>query len=502
MLDMKYLRLIFALGAAAVSILLHVLSVQACTCGAKPDVLSSFENSKNVFIATIEKIEKANVFGDEETVIGAIARINKVYKGTKLPDDIIGFSSGRTSCSATFRQESIGKEFLFYLDEPYVWEYIRKVPATAPRKRFDSMFCGRSASVNTAKEDFKYLDNIEKYKGQTRFSGRLLDWFSDARNAEVRGTRIILDDGNGTIKTISTDIEGYFDIFGLKPGSYKATFEFAKGLGFSKRWNQSVYRDYFDSSHRYSRDHPNTLTFTLATGRHVSAYPFVGYVNSLSGRLLDKDGKPIPGVRVFAVSNYGENTEKTAGSSSTNTNGAFTIAEVPAGDFQLVVNPDDKPTHNSPFRRTFYPGVQNVKDATPVKVSVEDDSSKFIIKVPALFPTIEIKGTLVDKFGRPVKGEWVRFRAKDRKQDHLDTSSTRVTDDKGRFSLLLLKGSKGIIKASEYVGRRDCVEMATHFDEKRITKSFSSESNVVSINGETSREGILLEFPHPVCAEN
>jgi protocatechuate 3,4-dioxygenase beta subunit len=104
-------------------------------------------------------------------------------------------------------------------------------------------------------------------------------------------------------QTTTSDISGLYQFTGLKPGSYKIT----------------------PKSSQFAFD-PASLDFTI-TGFNLSALDFRADVKtfSISGQVLDKDGKPIPGVTVTAGSYF----------AVTDANGNYTISGLLPGTYQV-----------------------------------------------------------------------------------------------------------------------------------------------------------------------
>src|SRR5690349_12501736 len=65
------------------------------------------------------------------------------------------------NCMWSFREEDIGKKFLFYL---------RQFPNST---HWIAMSCGRSTPLEYAADDLLYLNNLDKVRNKTRISGTL-----------------------------------------------------------------------------------------------------------------------------------------------------------------------------------------------------------------------------------------------------------------------------------------------------------------------------------------
>lgn len=99
-------------------------TTHACSCGARPTVLDSYDHSDEVVVVRVISVEKVaeDAQGLRHYVDGVrttTAVVEKVFKGyAKVRDELIFAQRSGADCIWTFNEKSVGEEFLFYLNGP------------------------------------------------------------------------------------------------------------------------------------------------------------------------------------------------------------------------------------------------------------------------------------------------------------------------------------------------------------------------------------------------
>lgn len=97
-------------------------TVVACSCGPRPTVLDSFDRSDVVVIVRVLSVEKVADSADQhyaEGVRSTTVLVEKVLKGkVKVRDELVFGQGGGADCIWTFDEESVGRQYLFYLSTP------------------------------------------------------------------------------------------------------------------------------------------------------------------------------------------------------------------------------------------------------------------------------------------------------------------------------------------------------------------------------------------------
>lgn len=118
---------------------------------------------------------------------------------------------------------------------------------------------------------------------------------------------------------------------------------------------------------------------TLAKGGCAEVDLGIVTGSTISGRVLDADGKPLPGSRAGLIAwrdrTWDASTWRTSPAvyvaSAATEDGRFRFADVPLGDYLLVFNPDGPQAVRDADRsraRTYYPAGSSWANAKPIKV--------------------------------------------------------------------------------------------------------------------------------------
>jgi hypothetical protein len=118
-------------------------NAKACSCGPTPNVLESFSRSKNVLVLTATGVQKTTDKYSVDGVSSTRMVVDRVYKGRLRAGDVLTFAQGGgADCIWTFNEQSVGRQYLFYLDEG------------DKSGRFIGFGCGRSTLLDGAGPTF------------------------------------------------------------------------------------------------------------------------------------------------------------------------------------------------------------------------------------------------------------------------------------------------------------------------------------------------------------
>jgi hypothetical protein len=174
----------------------------------------------------------------------------------------------------------------------------------------------------------------------------------------------ILSDGPERIETASTDAKGHYTLKGLRPGNY--SIRAAKdGFGDAKPRSISVLP-------AVQVDH---VDFQLTKGAVIS------------GRVMDAEKNPLPGVMVAALVNAfhdGKRSFLAGGVATTDDLGEYRILDLAEGQYYVDVVPEPLHPHKRPtivagekpkqtqrqglVRNIFYPNVETPSGASPISL--------------------------------------------------------------------------------------------------------------------------------------
>lgn len=466
----------------------------ACSCSQKPTVLDAFESAELVVEARLVSAEKIPE-GDPPYTLGGIRSfkwvIERSHKGGRKAGSEITIAQGSGSdCAFTFGLDNIGLRYLFYLDDPS-W-YPRRVESDNGEMVYHTSFCGRSIPVDGAFDDLAYLNNIEKARGRTRISGLISGVQDLGFNKENIKVRIV---GKEKTYETRTDKNGFYEIYDVPAGDYFIRPSIPFG------WKLSRYFLGFESSSLLDfDDDPENAKFRvpirLAAGRHAGLNLNYTVDNSISGRILSPDGKPMTRVCLKAESTDPEDSKSWPVGDCTNDEGEYTITTLKPGNYRLVLNSDGKIDRKEPFGTVYFPGVTNPRFAGAVSVGFGKFLNNVDIQIPTFAELITISGQLLYDDEVPIPGEIVQFTPKD-KEKFTDYSIT--TDSEGRFEISIPKGVSGELISKKWLSidqSQNCPKLEKLLGEQR---SGALKADPVEILGDSDMQNIKLVFPFPHC---
>ena len=452
----------------------------ACTCGPTPTVLEAYEAANEVLIVRVLSLETVEQTSGVRPYIDArpaIVRVERVYKGQSRVNDQLVFGTSVLGCARMFDQNAIGKEYLLYL----------KRPADA-RDYWQASFCDRSNKLEYAGEDVSYLDNQQTLRGKTRISGMYFGTQFELLSAANRKIRI---SGGQKTYEIYTDKNGVYEIYDLPPGKYRIEPELPTGWKFYGWYPESTTRIFGKSPTGESGQ------FVLEPGKHASINMLFRPDSSVQGKIVGPNGTPL---RSLCVSLLRPNeADETSDTACTNEKGRFLFESVVPGSYLLVLNPSDEPSGAEPFRRLFYPGVADREKAVAIDVAAGEKLREINMVVSELLETVTVAGVVYFSDDRPARNQTVRFLPG-------GTSDTKrspavQTDEKGRFSLKLFKGSAGSLSSETYVkagmfGNCPAFDALLPNSSQKVVV-FNTPS--IRIEADHNIRGLVLRFTFPMC---
>ncbi|HZE68938.1 MAG TPA: carboxypeptidase-like regulatory domain-containing protein [Pyrinomonadaceae bacterium] len=472
-------------------------TASACSCGPRPTVLESFDESDEVVIVRVISVEKVEDTDEHHYVDGVRSTtmiVEKVFKGNlKIRDEIIFGQGGGADCIWTFNEKAVGHQFLFYLNRPEKLSDLRYLPSKDPGLWF-AFGCGRSRGLNGATDDLLYLKNIAKVRGKTRISGTIGGWPNP--QVDVSGKRIRIIGSKKTYET-RTDKDGVFEIYDLPPGKYFVEPEMPAGWKIDPHWfrySPSVVGNEYAEPELKS---PKQVAIMLEPKKHAGVDIVFTIENSVRGRVLGPKGKPMDRVCVYLLR---PEQDAWGQSDCTDEQGRFEITSVPQGEYVLVANQDGKPSNREPFRKIFYPSVSERDRAAVISIGPGETIDNLDIVIPKLEDTITIEGVLRYSDGKLAAEKWVKFKVT-KVDDEVNGDVSELTDSRGRFTLKVLKGLTGELWGEEWVLTglyKNCPKV-----EELLAKSGSNnltvQSNVVKLTTEENLYEVELTFPFPSC---
>ena len=463
-------------------------TAMACSCREKPTVLDSYDEADNVVIAEITGIEKITGENDPDYnsrgLNAAKMSVRKVFKGRLREGSELFFRSGNgVDCGYIFDERDIGSKMLIY-DSAYA----------------GISFCSRSTVLENAKEDLKYLENIDKVRGKTRISGTV-DFGVRAEyhpGLRVLGKKIRII-GKNRVFTAVTDKDGFYEIYDVPPGVYIIVPEAPPGWTISEyrlRYSMNFLPYYTEAGKRVF----NKYFLILNPNRHASANFTYQINNSIQGRLLSSDGKPMKKTCLYAIRKDDPDTSSMGNFNCTDERGVFKITELYDKSYVLVINGDGIISGHTPIKTLFYPGVNDRAKATLINVSAGKKVFIGDFRVPKLEEIITLRGVLTYSDGTLVtQSQSVYFKA-DVEDKNIEKEPYVYSEKTGQFELKIIKGQKGKIFSRVVVGPRTfeaCPDV-----QKVATKDGYVYTQEIKIDGDKDLIGIKLILPFLNCSRD
>ncbi|MBI5281795.1 MAG: carboxypeptidase regulatory-like domain-containing protein [Candidatus Solibacter usitatus] len=196
-----------------------------------------------------------------------------------------------------------------------------------------------------------------------------------------------------------TDAEGRFSFTDLEPGDYMVNI---RKQGFTIPRTSTV---------------SSSMQVKVAAGQDVKGIRYAMLPQAIiAGRVLDEEGEPVQGAMVQGLTQRSVRGKKRWMSQSqgaqTNDRGEFRLANLSPGKYIVQVSSPNQPmaatAPSQPgqpamgYAATFYPGVTDTTQATPVEVEAGAELTGYDVQLKKV-PVFKIRGTALAADGSPLK---------------------------------------------------------------------------------------------------
>jgi len=192
----------------------------------------------------------------------------------------------------------------------------------------------------------------------------------------------VVAEGQGESYTASTDAEGHFRVENVAPGRYRIFIERTGFVGVNGQGRES-----------------DVNVVTVQAGQSVEDQLFrMLPTATITGRITDEDGDPLPGARIIALRKKpGKTMREAVASNNTNDLGEYRLASLFPGQYSILAMPPpdfrdyEKQPEKSPpgeaapdtrYLTTYYPGTNDPAQATSVAVNAGDEIPINLTLVP------------------------------------------------------------------------------------------------------------------------
>jgi len=325
--------------------MISTLAGFACECGAPAPACAYISTAPVVFVGTpvYSNDDGSGTFRQQTLYKFAV---DEIFKGLPEGAKEIWVDPGSfTSCYAEYE---IGTRLLvFASDGKFIPVDTAAVTVAQPGGKqkplppgFDPKMpvyyapeCSGTREAVTAADDIAWLRLWKKGLAPTTIRGLVqadLDW-------PISGAKVTAYGRNGDMETIA-DAAGAFSIGPVQPGKYVLNATLAS---YDLPWKKPI-----------------------EVPEHSCGYATLVMVASgvLSGTVIDRNGKPVAGVELDLLGLRG-NEEIFIHHETTTGRGVFRYEQMPAGDYLIGVNLSSQPNVDTPYPRTYAPGVSDRSQA-------------------------------------------------------------------------------------------------------------------------------------------
>lgn len=334
------------------ALLIFAAPALACSCFSNVTPCSSLSGSNPVFVAFVLKDS-----GEGRGTGPARVRIEEGLVNT--PESLGEVDIHTNAGSSCYRRLRAGERYVIYADNQ-------------PRNNGWSISgCSPTFPVRGNEHLLDALRNAAR-KGPSRLVGKVLRMHNQYETAEgIAGATVTATSPLGQHST-TTGESGKFEIFGLLPGFYRLEVSkpgFESADEYNLRQPPANSRVFNKVTERYEadpEDKPGTVHILAQScaDRNLALWPD----RSVSGRIFDTQGVPLPGVTVqaFPFKEGDRPTPSPLRVAKTDANGDYTLRPLPDGEYLIGVNIapyDDSDAH--PPTRAASP--VRIAEALPVK---------------------------------------------------------------------------------------------------------------------------------------
>lgn len=315
-----------------------------------------------------------------------------------------------TSCDTKFEK---GERWLVYA-------YLDKETG-----RLEISPCTRTHRIAGMDEDLAYIRGLSQRPPEQSVLGRL----TLSRSEPLAGLKVSVVGGGRSFET-TTDSEGNFAVSLPKGGAYSVR-AFVPYSAEAMSFTAPVKSDPTDE--QTVLEYPVEIPPGQCAYNQVEVYRVDLHATAVvSGRVLDESGQPVTRGRVYLVdAAQAEDSKYVGASANIGEDGGFKFEYVAVGSFVLVINPRDEAPGESdaPHPRTFYPGVADRSQASPLVITEGLKVEDLNFRVRGPLSKRVVSGKVLRPDGRPAPGALVSLYNGDRYIRMVKA------DERGRFEL-------------------------------------------------------------------
>ena len=374
----------YLLICALIVMPLFANDVQSCTCNEyETPPCAAFWRAEIVFVGRVIEIgqHSDNRRGDDGAIVHL--SVEKVYRGS-IGAEAFDRQSNGADCGVEYE---IGKQYLLY-----TYDY---QPST---KKIITSGCGRSGELAKAQEDLEFIRSLADGTIQPSVMGQLLKY---EKFQPLKVIKVAVE-GSGKLYETITDKNGHYEILLPHPGSYQVRLFIPFGAGTIT---------HYPDIEQIPREGLTIISYKVKLAAGQCDYKELKIYKEdlrgaakVSGKIIDANGLPASQVsvelcRVTADRKCSPDKYQWV---KTDAEGKYDFIGMANGSYWMGINIVNMPDIDSAYPTTFYPGVQNSRNAIAITVDKGQNLSLPVLSLPAKLVERKIYGSLHWPDGTPV----------------------------------------------------------------------------------------------------
>lgn len=225
--------------------------------------------------------------------------------------------------------------------------------------------CTRTRQIRGMDDDLSYIRGLSQRPPEQSVHGRLAHF----KYEPLAGVKVTVSGGGKSFGT-TTDAEGNYSISLPKPGAYtvRAVVPFS-----AEAMSQTAAVKADPTDEQTVIEYPVEVPTGQCTYSELDVYKVDLHATAeISGKVIDEAGQPVTRGYVHLVDALSKEGREAWGENTRiGEDGSFRFEGVAVGTFLLVINPRDEAPGESdaPHPRTFYPGVTDRSQASPLVIT-------------------------------------------------------------------------------------------------------------------------------------
>lgn len=340
--------------------------VWGCLCPSALEMCQQYWQTEAVFVGRVASVERTG------TTRRTRLMVTDTFRGIDARE--VTFTSGTVSCSVEFQE---GESYLVF--------------AQRDRKtgELQTSVCSGTARVDRVPEHLQYIRGVKTGETRSRIFGHVA--MEIPRSVIVRTPPIkpvpcvaITVRSNGREWRTTTSASGEYEVLDVPPGAYEVSAELPQ-----------------------VRAESRVRSGNLEAGACVEHGFLAVPTGSISGRLVDADGKPIARASIEILA---RSTFRLSDGMITDANGGFRRGGLELGEYVLAFHVSEPPNARDwygtrwPYPGAYYPGVTDRGAAQAVRVE-GGEARELEFRLPPRLREVVLRGRVKDEKGKPVKAD-------------------------------------------------------------------------------------------------